>query len=153
VVSTGGRAGWGIGQQGRNGNDIPLFERYFPGGINSIRGFEARSLGPREPVFDVTTGQIISTSVVGGSVQLINNNEIIFPIIESIGLRGVVFFDLGNAWTHDRGFDLNDLRYSVGWGVRWLSPVGPLRIELGYPLAKKPNERSSVFGFSFGAPL
>jgi outer membrane protein insertion porin family len=153
VFSTGGRAGWGIGQEGRNGNDIPLFERYFPGGINSVRGFEARSLGPREPVFDTFTGQIVDTSPVGGSVQLINNNEIIFPIVESIGLRGVVFFDTGNAWTHDQGFDLSDLRYSVGWGVRWLSPVGPLRVELGYPLDKKPNEKSSVFAFSFGAPL
>jgi outer membrane protein insertion porin family len=153
VFSTGGRAGWGIGQEGRNGNDIPLFERYFPGGINSVRGFEARSLGPREPVFDIATGQIVDTSPVGGSVQLINNNEIIFPIVESLGLRGVVFFDTGNAWTHDQGFDLSDLRYSVGWGVRWLSPVGPLRVELGYPLDKKANEKSSVFAFSFGAPL
>jgi outer membrane protein insertion porin family len=64
-----------------------------------------------------------------------------------------LFFDAGNAWTHDQGFDLSNLRYSVGWGVRWLSPVGPLRIELGYPLDRKPNEKSSVFQFSFGAPL
>ena len=153
VLSTGGRAGWGIGQEGRNGNDIPLFERYFPGGINSVRGYQARSLGPREPVFDLTTGEIVDTSPVGGSVQLINNNEFIFPIVESLGLRGVLFFDAGNAWTHDQGFDLSNLRYSVGWGVRWLSPVGPLRIELGYPLDRKPNEKSSVFQFSFGAPL
>jgi outer membrane protein insertion porin family len=153
VFSTGGRAGWGIGQEGRNGNDIPLFERYFPGGINSVRGFAIRSLGPREPVFDITTGQIVDTSPVGGSVQLINNNEIIFPIVESIGLRGVLFFDAGNAWTHDQGFELSNLRYSVGWGVRWLSPVGPLRIEIGRPLNKKPGEKTSTFGFSFGAPL
>jgi outer membrane protein insertion porin family len=152
VASTGARAAWGIGQDARNGNDIPLFERFFPGGINSIRGFQSRTLGPREPVFS-STGEIIDTTPVGGSVQLINNNEIIFPIIESIGLRGVLFADVGNAWTHDQGFDLNDLRYSVGWGVRWLSPMGPLRLEFGFPLNAKNGERTSRFAFSFGAPL
>ncbi len=101
VASSGARAAWGIGQAARNGNEIPLFERYFPGGINSIRGFETRTLGPREPVFD-PTGQIIDTAPVGGSVQLIINNEIIFPIVESLGLRGVLFVDVGNAWTHDQ---------------------------------------------------
>ncbi len=153
VASTGARVGWGIGEEARSGKDIPLFERFFPGGINSVRGYEARSLGPREPVFDVFTGQIVDTSPVGGSIQLINNNEIIFPIVESIGLRGVLFFDLGNAWAHDQGFDLGDLRYAAGWGVRWLSPVGPLRLEIGYPLNKRPGDRSSVFQFAFGAPL
>jgi outer membrane protein insertion porin family len=153
VASTGGRVGWGVGQEARSGNDIPLFERFFPGGINSVRGYEARSLGPREPVFDAFTGEIVDTSPVGGSVQLVNNNEIIYPIVESIGLRGVLFFDLGNAWTHDQGFDLGDLQYAAGWGVRWLSPMGPLRLEIGYPLNKRPEDRTSVFQFAFGAPL
>ncbi|MET0151781.1 MAG: BamA/TamA family outer membrane protein, partial [Candidatus Binatia bacterium] len=153
VASTGGRVGWGLGQEARSGEDIPLFERFFPGGINSVRGYEARSLGPREPVFDAFTGEIVDTSPVGGSIQLINNNEIIYPIVESIGLRGVLFFDLGNAWAHDQGFDLSDLQYAVGWGVRWLSPVGPLRLEIGYPLNKRPQDQSSVFQFAFGAPL
>lgn len=153
IASTGGRVGWGVGQEARSGKDIPLFERFFPGGINSVRGYEARSLGPREPVFDLITGEIVDTSPVGGSIQLINNNEIIIPIVESIGLRGVLFFDLGNAWAHDQGFDLSDLQYAVGWGVRWLSPVGPLRLEIGYPLNKRPQDQSSVFQFAFGAPL
>jgi outer membrane protein insertion porin family len=153
VASTGGRVGWGLGQEARSGEDIPLFERFFPGGINSVRGYEARSLGPREPVFDAFTGEIVDTSPVGGSIQLINNNEIIYPIVETIGLRGVLFFDLGNAWAHDQGFDLSDLQYAVGWGVRWLSPVGPLRLEIGYPLNKRPQDQSSVFQFAFGAPL
>ncbi|HSD11108.1 MAG TPA: BamA/TamA family outer membrane protein, partial [Candidatus Binatia bacterium] len=152
VLSQGTRVGWGIGQEDRSGNEIPLFERFFPGGINSVRGFEARTLGPREPVFN-QDNQIIDTTPVGGSTQLVLNNELIFPIVESLGLRGVLFADQGNAWLHDQGIDVSDLRYSVGWGVRWLSPIGPLRVEVGYPLDKKSGEKSSVFQFSFGAPL
>ena len=152
VFSTGGRIGWGMGEEGHSGKEIPLFERFFPGGINSLRGFRARTLGPREPVFD-SANQIVDTTPVGGSSQLIVNNEVIFPIVESIGLRGVVFFDSGNAFTEPQGLDVGDLRYDAGWGVRWLSPIGPLRIEIGYPLDKKKGEEGSVFQFSFGAPL
>jgi outer membrane protein insertion porin family len=152
VASTGARFGWGVGQDGRSGHEIPLFERFFPGGINSVRGYRARSLGPREPVFD-PENNVVDTTPVGGSTQLINNNELIFPIVEQLGLRGVIFFDIGNAFAHDEGIPLNKMRYATGWGVRWLSPIGPLRIEIGYPLDKKKGDRNNVFQFSFGAPL
>lgn len=152
VASTGVRIGWGVGEVGRSGHEIPLFDRFFPGGINSLRGFRTRTLGPREPVFDLANNVVDSTPV-GGSSQLINNNEIIFPIVEQLGLRGVIFFDTGNAWTESEGLDVTDLRYDVGWGVRWLSPIGPLRIEIGYPLKKRKGDRNNVFQFSFGAPL
>lgn len=152
VFSPGVRIGWGVGEDGRFGHEIPLFERFFPGGINSMRGFRTRTLGPREPVFD-SLGNVVDTTPVGGSTQAIFNNDLIFPLVESLGLRGVVFFDAGNAWAHDEGLPLGDLRYDVGWGARWLSPIGPLRIEVGYPLDKKRGERGSVFQFSFGAPL
>jgi outer membrane protein insertion porin family len=152
VLSQGTRVGWGIGQEDRSGHEIPLAERFFPGGINSVRGYQAYTLGPREPVFN-QDNEIVNTTPVGGSTQLILNNELIFPIVESLGLRGVLFADQGNAWTYDQGIDLGNLRYSVGWGLRWLSPIGPLRIELGYPINKRPEDKTSVFQFSFGAPL
>jgi len=152
VVSTGGRFGWGVGEEGRSGHEIPLFDRFFPGGINSLRGFAARTIGPREPVFDLANN-VIDTTPVGGSSQLILTNELIFPIVEQLGLRGVLFFDAGNAWTEPQGLHVSSLRYDVGWGVRWFSPIGPLRIELGYPLNKKRQDRTNVFQFSFGAPL
>ena len=152
VVSTGARIGWGVGEEGRSGQEIPLFDRFFPGGINSVRGFPARTLGPREPVFD-PDGNIVDTTPVGGSTQLIWNTELIFPIVEQLGLRGVLFFDAGNAFSAEQGLALNDLRYATGWGVRWLSPIGPLRIEIGYPLDKRKGDRNNVFQFSFGAPL
>lgn len=152
VYALGARLGYGVGEEGRQGNEIPLFERFFPGGINSLRGFRSRTLGPREPVFD-PLNNVVDTTPIGGSAQLIFNNELIFPLVEALGLRGVLFFDAGNAWSHDEGLPVDDLRYDVGWGVRWLSPIGPLRLEIGYPLDRKQGERTSVFQFSFGAPL
>ncbi len=152
VYSIGGAVGYGRGDRGNGGNELPLFERYFPGGINSIRGFRTRTLGPREPIRDAQ-GRTNDTDPIGGSNQLIINNELIFPIVEQLGLKGVVFFDTGNAWSNDSAFDLGDLRYAVGGGIRWLSPLGPIRVEIGFPLDRQRNEKSSVVLFSFGAPL
>jgi outer membrane protein insertion porin family len=152
VASAGGRFGWGYGDAGRSGNELPLFERFFPGGINSVRGFRARTLGPREPVFD-PNNNVIDTTPVGGSSFVVFTGELIFPVIEALGLRGVIFIDAGNAYDEPTGLDLGDMRESVGWGIRWLSPIGPLRIEIGYPLDRRSGEKSSVFQFSFGAPL
>jgi outer membrane protein insertion porin family len=152
VASAGGRVGYGLGEGGRDGKELPLFERFFPGGINSVRGFRTRTLGPREPVF-APDGTIVDTTPVGGSSQLIMNGELIFPLIEELGLRGVVFFDAGNAFSRSQGLDVAELRYAYGWGVRWLSPIGPLRLEIGYPIARRRGEKNNVFQFSFGAPL
>ncbi len=152
VYSIGGTIGFGRGDRGNSGDELPLFERYFPGGINSVRGFASRTLGPREAIRD-PQGREIDTDPIGGSQQLVVNNEIIFPIVEPLGLKGVVFVDAGNAWLADDGYDFGDLRYAVGGGVRWLSPLGPIRIEIGIPLNKESDEKSSVVLFSFGSPL
>ncbi len=152
VYSIGGQLGYGQGFQGVIGNELPLYERYFPGGINSVRGFQTRTLGPREPVFE-PQGNEINTDPIGGSRQLIVNNEIIFPIVEPLGLKGVVFFDAGNAFLDSDGWNVGDMRYAAGAGVRWQSPLGPIRIEFGIPLNKKSDDKTSVVLFSFGAPL
>jgi outer membrane protein insertion porin family len=139
-------------------NDVPLFDRYFPGGINSVRGFAERSLGPREAVTvvvddeDAPGGKKLKTYMrpIGGSEEFVLNNEIIFPIVQQLNLKGVVFTDMGNAFTHLQGLDLADLRYSVGAGIRWRSPFGPIRIELGKALNPKNDERTSTLGFAFG---
>ena len=89
VYSIAGQVGYGQGFEGVIGNELPLFERYFPGGINSVRGFKTRTLGPREAVFD-PQGEEVNTDPIGGSRQLIVNNEFIFPIVEPLGLKGVV---------------------------------------------------------------
>jgi len=77
------------------------------------------------------------------------NVELLFPIMEKYGIRGVAFFDMGNAFADS--FNFGDLRRSVGAGVRWMSPFGPLRVELGLPLNKKPGDDTSVLGFSIGS--
>ena len=76
------------------------------------------------------------------------------PIFAEVGIRGVVFFDAGNAFRGPSGtYPLNplDLRTSVGAGIRWRSPIGPLRFELGFPLAPQPGEKPSVFDFGIGS--
>jgi outer membrane protein insertion porin family len=151
VMSLGGSVGYGLGLAERNNGkkDLPLFERYFLGGINSVRGFAERSIGPREasgcsgsPV--VCTG----TDVIGGDKSMVLNAELLFPVYEQYGLRGVAFFDTGNAFNK---FNFSELRRSVGAGVRWMSPFGPLRVELGFPLNKQSGDDTSVLGFSIGA--
>jgi outer membrane protein insertion porin family len=151
VYSTAGTFGYGYGNGGRSGEELPLSERYFPGGINTVRGFQNRTMGPREDFPDNLSGETLS-SEIGGSSQLILNNEIIFPIIPDAGVKGVVFFDAGQAWSNGDGIDLGDLRLAAGVGLRWLSPFGPLRIEIGFPLNSKPQDEESLVLFSFGTP-
>ena len=141
VLALGGTLGYGVGygNTSSNGHDLPLFERYFPGGINSVRGFADRSLGPKE-----------NGDVVGGDKQAIMNVELLFPIAEQYGLRGLAFFDVGQAFASYQNISWGDFRRSVGFGARWVSPFGPLRVELGFPLNKKPGDDTSVLGFSAG---
>ena len=152
VLGLGGQLGYGVGFAGNSsGNDLPLFERYFLGGINSVRGFEDRSLGPREPSGCTTTNGVTKctgTEVVGGDRAAVVNAEIAFPVMEQYGLRGVVFFDAGNSFN---SFNFSDLRSSVGVGGRWMSPFGPLRVDLGFAIIKKSVDETAVLGFSVGA--
>jgi outer membrane protein insertion porin family len=164
TFSTGWTFGYGISLDDQR--ELPLFERYFPGGINSIRGYSVRSLGPRVPVFVQSTdpddlcsledpdrcAQLIRTDEVGGSHQLIFNNEIIFPIVQSLGLKGVVFLDAGEAFSVPQGIAFDDMRVAAGFGVRWLSPIGPLRIEIGFPLNPRVGDDTQTVLFSFGGP-
>ena len=100
------------------------------------------------------------------------NLELEFPIIEKVGIRGVVFTDAGNAWNLEeqllqdrrRGIAVRrrpapastgstawrTLRTSWGFGIRWFSPLGPLRFEWGFPFKPLPYEESSVFEFTIG---
>ena len=141
TVALGGTLGWGVGLKERaNGKkDLPLFERYFLGGINSVRGFAERSLGPKD-----------GKDVIGGDKQAVFNAELMFPVAEQYGLRGLAFFDMGQAFKGADSFSFGDFRRSVGVGARWLSPFGPLRLELGFPLNKKSGDDTSVLGFSIG---
>jgi outer membrane protein insertion porin family len=117
--------------------DVPIYERYYLGGISTLRGL--RDVGPKDPV----TGD-----PMGGYTMLCFNFEYIFPLIKNAGMKGVVFFDTGNAW--DSGYHLDDMRKTTGVGVRWYSPIGPLRLEWGYVLDRKDGESPSRFEFTIG---
>ena len=125
-----------------DGGEFPLFKRYFEGGINSVRGYTSRHLGPQDA----------EGSYYGGSKAFVTNVDFLFPLVNSIGLKGLIFYDAGNAFDNDQGIAVRDLRQAIGWGFRWKSPIAPIRIEIGYPIAKQPGERAVVTNFSFGAP-
>jgi outer membrane protein insertion porin family len=132
-----GRIGYIVGNEGR---EVPLFELYRLGGIYSVRGFEAFSIGPKDA----------NGEVIGGTKELLFNFELIFPLVREIKLKGVFFFDAGNVWS-GQSYDLGDLRTSVGFGFRWMSPVGPLRLEWGYNISPKEGERRQGWDFAIGA--
>lgn len=119
-------------------------ERFFLGGINTLRGYDYRSVGPEE------IGADGNPFVVGGDKELLFNVEYIFPISREAGLKGLVFFDAGNAFEESENYDLGNLRKSVGYGFRWYSPVGPLRLEWGRALDPQPGESKSRWEFSIG---
>lgn len=133
---------------------VPLFERYFPGGILNIRGFPLRSLGPRISTASSSDPTTLTTSefVIGGNKQLIFNAEWVFPIIKAASINGVLFFDMGNAFdVGETMLTFSGQRQSVGYGLRWLSPIGPLRFEWGYPLDLQEGESRSLFDFTIGS--
>ncbi len=134
------------------GEELPFSEKFLLGGIYSVRGYDYMSIGPRELVPYTTDSPIYSTTLVnlGGNKELLFNFEILFPIIKEAGLKGVLFFDAGNAYSEEEEFLARPLQMAYGWGFRWFSPMGPLRFEWGYPLNPREGDRSHVFEFSVG---
>ncbi|MFI5322840.1 MAG: outer membrane protein assembly factor BamA [Thermodesulfobacteriota bacterium] len=134
-----------------NGNNPVVSERYFLGGPNDLRGYPFRRVGPRVPAAD---GSYV---IIGGVQQLVFSADYVFPIMPSAGLKGVVFFDMGNAFNDGQKLSINPwdgvngLRPDVGLGVRWISPIGPLRLEFGFPLGTRQNgENSYQIQFTIG---
>lgn len=146
-----------------DGSILPVIERYRAGGINSVRGYNPLSLGPTARVTTNDNPNHRDDPLVIGGYQIFNSNiELEFTILKSAGIRGVVFFDAGNGFDL-LGFDkkaetdevviLSDSfpRTSFGGGIRWFSPMGPLRFEWGFPLTPREGDRSQVFEFTIGS--
>ena len=131
-----GRFGYATGYSGQ---ELPLYERFYVGGIYTVRGLGYGEAGPKDEGTD---------DPIGGTEELIFNLEYIFPLLSEIRLKGVLFFDAGNSYESFENFP--ELRYTTGAGVRWISPMGPIRLEWGYNLDRKPGEKSSRFEFAFG---
>jgi len=120
----------------------PAYELFYLGGIDSIRGFKFAEISPRDP---------FTLERIGGNKFFQVNTEYRFPIpvLKKYGLIGLVFFDCGNVYGASYSLYPN-VRTSAGGGIRWFSPMGPLRVEWGYNLNKKPYERQSAWEFSVG---
>ncbi|MBE0502208.1 MAG: outer membrane protein assembly factor BamA [Desulfuromonadales bacterium] len=139
------------------GEPIPVSERIYLGGIRTVRGFKTREVGPRvfrtNDVTDPVTGAVTSSSsdyeYTGGDKSAYFNLEYLFPLVKEAGVKGLFFFDTGNAWSEEENY-FESMRYSAGAGIRWQSPMGPLRFEWGYNLDPLVDERQSVFEFSIG---
>lgn len=121
---------------------LPVYERFFLGGMNSVRGYEWRDIGPKDPITGDPTG---------GNKMLQFNVEYVFPLIKDAGFMGLLFFDAGQAYDDDESMDLGNLRQSAGYGVRWYSPMGPLRLEYGYVIDREPGESKGRWEFSIGS--
>ena len=121
-------------------NAVPVTERFFMGGLNTIRGFEFRMVGPLDE----------DEEPLGGSKSFLTNFEIKYPLVKDAGIAGVLFLDVGNVWAEDENVGIGDLRKGAGFGFRWSSPVGLLRLEWGFNLDPKDDEKNPGWEFSIG---
>jgi outer membrane protein insertion porin family len=139
---------------------VPISELYYVGGVNSVRGYRIYSLSPELPPACVAApvSQTCPTPV-GGSKQLIGNFELELPLADKVGIRGVAFFDAGNAFAPGAWRDPSvswSLYKSWGLGLRWFSPLGPLRFEWGFPLDRRRDatgayiDQATDFQFTIG---
>lgn len=118
--------------------DVPIFKRFFAGGPTSVRGFPFQKLGPLD----------MDQNPIGGNSLLEGSFETRFPIYKDFG--GVVFFDYGNVYSKAFDYNLSELRYSPGVGLRYNSLIGPIRADVGYALNPEPGIRRVQYWFSIG---
>ena len=143
VFSVHGRAGYA---DGIDGKALPAGERFFVGGINTVRGFKFGKAGP------LTSAGAIN----GGNKELFFNAEYLIPISKEAGLKWVIFYDIGAAFDDAQSITFSELREGAGLGIRWISPIGPLRLEWGRNLNPQPQppdgreESDREFEFSIG---
>ena len=142
--SVGGDIGYGDGYGSTSG--LPFFENFYAGGLRSVRGYKANTLGPRYSNDEPSGGAFKTTA----TAQLI----VPVPFMErSENMRLAAFFDIGNVFADVGDFDFGELRYSVGVSGLWLSPLGPIVLSLAAPLNDKSGDETQFFQFSFGVPF
>ena len=126
--------------RGYSGREVPLGEKFYVGGMNTVRGFEYGMAGPvdenQEPI---------------GALNMVSfSTELLYPLSKALGLRLAIFYDVGKGFDH--WSEVTPLRHGAGVGIRWYSPIGPIRIDWGYNLDRKPErgEKASAWDFSVG---
>ena len=136
-----GEIGYGDGIGGTR--ELPLTEHFFVGGLRSVRGFRANTIGPRDSLGEP----------LGGSLKVVGTAELILPLpfVEASNtFRITGFLDIGNVYGAQQDFDFDTLRYSVGVGAIWLSPIGPLTMSFAEPLKTEDVDETQKFQLTFG---
>ncbi len=155
------RLGYADGFSG--GDSLPFYRNFFGGGFGSVRGFRDNSMGPHSGLVDRSTGlsALGKPEAVGGNVQVEGGLELIFPapfIEDNSKVRTLAFIDAGNVFDtkvngpngEDYSPDIGQLRYSVGVGLSWITPIGPLTFAIAKPLNTQDGDDTQVFQFSLG---
>lgn len=126
---------------------VPIDEKFYLGGIYSLRGYKARTVSP--VTSGATTNEII---YLGGNKQVYGSMEFSFPLIQDVGLKGLAFYDYGNSYGDNENM-FGSVLMSYGTGIRWASPIGPLRLEYGIPInpRDKIDNKSGRFEFAIGS--
>nr|MBL8411739.1 outer membrane protein assembly factor BamA [Dechloromonas sp.] len=137
-----GEVGYADGYGSTGG--LPFYKNLYAGGVTSVRGFKASSLGP-------TVEENGDTYRVGGNRRLVANAELLWSIpgMEK-SLRMGWFVDAGWVWGKGQNIELGDMRYSTGLSAAWVSPVGPLKFSVGLPLNDKEGDKVETFQFQLG---
>ncbi len=128
---------------------VPLFERFFLGGVNTLRGFDFNSIGPSLSIPSSATGGDHDFTY-GGNRMMMFNLEYEVPLYDPAGIRAVIFADTGQSYAETESIDILRFRSDYGFGLRWNSPFGPLRFEWGFPIKKREGESFTVFNFTIG---
>ena len=119
---------------------LPINQRIYLGGVNSLRGFASRTVSPKNAYgFEE-----------GGTVAFTNSVELSFPIIDRIKLRGALFFDYGAIGRQELGKGKSKQRYSTGLSIEWITPIGPLQLIFARALNEKPTDDTNNFEFTMG---
>jgi len=143
--------------------DLPFFERFYAGGVSTVRGFDSSSLGPRERCKREPTDEdsrsvvpCASADPIGGTFRVLGRSEVYLPIFgtaDSADKRFLVFADIGNVFEDVDAFESSELRGSTGFGFTWLSPIGPLNISRAIALKKKSGDDEDLLQITLGTFL
>ena len=123
----------GVADSFGDSNAVPIFERFFAGGADTIRGYKERRVGPKDR---------LSNDAVGGESMLVGTVEYSVPIASF--LRGAAFFDVGNVYERLQEFAQEGFKSGAGVGARVKTPFGPMKLDVGYPLNPDPGEKRAI---------